>query len=75
MTSFVICETTAEQNASEFVSTLMNIWLRFGFSHTIVVGKDSKILGIFAQISALLNINIHVLSGENHDPMIVERIY
>ena len=52
----------------------MNIWLRFGFSHTIVVDKDSKFLGVFSQTAALLNINICVLSGENNDPIIVERI-
>ena len=74
MTSFGICEATAEQSAASFAAALMKIWLRFGFSHTIVVDKDSKFLGVFAQTAALLKINIHVLSGENHDPMIVERI-
>ena len=44
-------------------------------SHTIVVENDSKFLGVFAHTAALLNTNIHVLSGENHDPMIVERIW
>lgn len=52
----------------------MKIWLRFGFSHTIIVDKDSNFLGVFAKTAALLKINTHVLSGENHDPMIVERI-
>ena len=75
MTSFGICKPTAEKNASAFASELMNIWLRFGFSHTIMVDKDSKFISVFAQTDALLNINIHVLSGENNDPMIVERIY
>ena len=75
MTYFGIYEPTAEQNEYAFDSALMKIWLRFGFSHTIVVDKDSKFIGVFAQTSALLNINIHVLSGENHYPMIVEHIY
>jgi len=44
------------------------------FSHTIVVDKASAFLGEFAACARLLNINIHVLSGENHDPMIVERV-
>ena len=74
MTSFGIYKPTAEQNASAFSLALMNIWLRFGFPHTIVVDKDSTFLGVFAQNAALLNLNIHVLSGENHDSMIVERI-
>ena len=75
MTFFGICKPTAKQNASKFISALMNIWLLFGFYHTIVVEKDIKFLGVFAQTSALLNINIDVLSGENYDPIIVERIY
>ena len=74
MTSFAICEDTPEQNSKVFAGALMKIWLRFGFSHTIVVDKDSKFLGDFAKTAALLKINIHVLSGGNHDPMIVERI-
>ena len=53
----------------------MNIWLRFGFSYTIMIDKDSKFLVVFSQTAALLNININVLSGENHDPMIVYRIF
>ena len=40
----------------------------------IAVDKASTFLGVFAATAALLNINIHVLSGKNHDPMIVERI-
>ena len=74
MTSFAVCEATSEQNAETFASAIMKIWLRFGFSHTLVVDKDTKFLGAFKEAAELLKINIHVLSGENHDPMIVERV-
>lgn len=74
MTSIAIAEDTAEPNSHAFASALMKIWLRFGFSHTIVVDKDSKFLSVFAQTTALLKINIHVLSGENHDSQLVKRI-
>jgi len=74
MTAFAICEPTPTQNAATFAAALMRIWLRFGFSHTIVVDKDSKFLGVFAETARLLKINLHVLSGENHNPMIVERV-
>jgi hypothetical protein len=74
MTAFSICEPTPEQNAATFAAALMRIWLRFGFSHTLVVDKDSKFLGVFAETARLLSINIHVLSGGNHNPMIVERV-
>jgi len=53
---------------------MMKIWLRFGFSHTIVVDKDSKCRSTFADTVELININMHLLSEENHNPMIVERV-
>ena len=74
MTTFAIAEDTAEQDSSVFAGALMKLWLRFCFSHTIVVDKDSKFLGEFAKTASFLKINIHVLSGENHDPMLVERV-
>ena len=55
MTSFAICEPTIDQNAEVFAAALMKIWLRFGFSHTIVVDKASAFLGVFAATAALLN--------------------
>ena len=75
MTSFGVCKATAEQSLTVFSAALMKIWLRFGFSHTIVVDKDSKFLREFVKTSALLKINMHTLLGSNHDPMIVERIF
>ena len=74
MTAFGICKPTVEQTAEAFAATLMKVWLRYGFSHTIIVDKASAFLGVFAATASLLNINIHVLSSENHDTMIVERI-
>ena len=54
MTYFGIYKPTAEQNAYAFDSALMKIWMRFGFYRTIVVDKDSKFLGVFAQTDAML---------------------
>ena len=68
MTSFAVGEPTPEQTAVTMASSLMKIWLRFGFSHTIVVDKASVFLSVFAETAKLLGINIHVLSGENHNP-------
>ena len=39
-----------------------------------MVDKDSKFLGEFKKTAALLKINIHILSGGNDDPMLVEQI-
>ena len=74
MTSFTVGEPSPEQTAVSVASSQMKIWLRFGFSYTIVVDKVSVYLNVFAETADLLGINIRVLSGENHDPMIVERI-
>ncbi len=50
----------------------MKIQLCFGFCHTIVLDKDSNFLGAFKEAVDLLQINRHVLSGGNHNPMLVE---
>ena len=39
-----------------------------------MIDKDSKFLGVFRESMELLKINFHILSGDNHNPMIVERI-
>jgi hypothetical protein len=52
----------------------MKIQLRYGFCHTVVLDKDSKFFGVCREALNLLQINCHVLSGDNHNPMIVERV-
>ena len=74
MTTFAIAEPTHEQNAEAFALAIMNIWTCFGFSHTIVVDKDSKFRSVFEETAKLLGVNMHVLSGENHDPMLTEHV-
>ncbi len=51
MTSFAICEDTREGTAEAFAAAMMKIWLRLGFSHTIVVDKASTFLNIFPETS------------------------
>jgi hypothetical protein len=60
--------------SSSFASGIMKIQLRFGFCHTIVLDKDSKFFGKFKEADNLLQINCHVLSGGNHNGMLVERV-
>jgi hypothetical protein len=55
-------------------SRLAKIQMRFGLCHTIVLDKDSKFFGEFKEAVDLLQINRHVLSGGNHNPMLVERV-
>jgi hypothetical protein len=52
----------------------MKILLRYGFCATAVLDKDSKFFGVCREALDLLQINCHVLSSNNHNPMMVERI-
>ena len=61
-------------NSKNFASGIMKIQLRYGFCHTVVLDKDGKFFGVCREALNLLQINCHVLSSENHNPMIVERV-
>jgi hypothetical protein len=61
-------------NSKNFASGIMKIQLRYGFCHTIVLDKDSKFFGFGCKALELLHINCRVLSGNNHNPMIVEQV-
>ena len=74
MCTFAVMEPIAKGTSTSFASAIMKIMLCFGFSHTVVVDKDSKFFGQCKDALQLLKINVHVLSGANHDPMLVERI-
>jgi len=52
----------------------MKIQLRFGLCHTIVLDKDSKFFGVFNEAVDLLQINRRVLSGGNHNCMLIKRV-
>jgi hypothetical protein len=74
MTGFMVMEPIQTPSSTTFASGMMKIQLRFGFCHTIVLNKDSKFFGAFKEAVNLLQINRHVLSGGNHNPMLVERV-
>jgi hypothetical protein len=57
-----------------FVSAIMRTQLRYSFCHTIVLDKDSKFYSVFQEALNLLQINCQVLSGDNHNPMMVGRV-
>ncbi len=74
MCTFGALEPVSGANATTFASAIMKIQMRYGFCHTIVLDKDSKKFGVCREALDLLKINCHVLSGDNHNPMLVERI-
>jgi hypothetical protein len=46
-----------------------------GLPHTIVINKDRKFRKTFEATMLLLNVNLHVASGGNHDPVLTERFH
>ena len=74
MTGFVCAEPISQPSATTFASAIMKILLRYGFCATAVLDKDSKFFGVCREALDLLMINCHVLSGANHNPMMVERL-
>jgi hypothetical protein len=67
-------EPVTSANASTFASAIMKMQLRFGFCHTVVLDKDSKFFSVCKKSLDLLKINCHILSADNHNPMLVKRL-
>jgi hypothetical protein len=74
MCMFGALEPVTGANATTFTSAIMKIQLRYGLCHTIVLDKDSKFFGVCREALDLLKINCHILSGNNHNPMLAKRI-
>ena len=74
MCTFAALEPVSNASAKTFASAIMKIMLRYSLSHTIVLDKDSKFLGVCQESLDLLPINCHILLGGNHNPMLVERV-
>jgi hypothetical protein len=67
-------EPVKTNDAKGFAAALMRILLRFGLCHTLILDKASSFFGVFREVVLLLNLNSHVISSENHDAMLVERV-
>jgi hypothetical protein len=74
MTGFASVEPVQHADSKNFASAIMRVQLRYGFCHTIVLDKDSKFYGVCREALDLLHINCHVLSGDNHNPMMAEHV-
>jgi hypothetical protein len=74
LSSFACMEPVTNPSATTFASAIMKMLLWYGFCHTAVLDKDSKFFGTCSEALDLLKINRHVLSGSNHNPMLVERV-
>ena len=74
MCTFAAVEPVSNASATTFASAIMKIMLRYGLSHTVVLDKDSKFLGVCWESLDLLHINCYILLEGNHNPMLVERV-
>ncbi len=74
MCSFSCMEPITNPSSTTLASAIIRILLRYSFCHTAVLNKDSKFFGVCCEALDLLQINCHVLSGANHNPMLVEWI-
>jgi hypothetical protein len=74
MTGFACMESVMNPSAATFASAIMKTLLQYGFCHIAVLDKDSKFFGVCCEPLDLLQINCHILSSANHNPMLVEQI-
>ena len=74
MTSFACMEPVKKTSATSYTLVLMKIMVRFGICHTLVLDKDSKFLTVFKKVVDLLQLNCCVLSAQNQNGMLIERI-
>ncbi len=75
MTSFESMEPIQHVNSKNVALAIMKIQLHYGFCCTILLNKDSKFYSICCKALDLLQINCHVLSGDNHNPMLIKCDY
>jgi len=74
LANILVLKDQTNPSATAFASAIMKILLHYGFCHTAVLDKDTKFYGVCREALDLLQINCHVLSGANHNPMLVERV-
>jgi hypothetical protein len=74
MTGFAVMESVKHTTSTTFASALMKVQLHFGLCHTIVLNKDTKFFGTFKEACDLIQLNFHILTGYNHNLMMVKRI-
>jgi hypothetical protein len=67
-------EPITHASATNFASAIMKILLRYGFCHKAALDKDAKFFSICSKALDSLQINRHILSSANHNPMLVERV-
>ena len=74
MCTFAVAKPVTNLSAMVYAQALLMSMLRFGLAHTIVLDTDKKFYNTFRQMCELLRLNVHTISRENHDPMVVERV-
>ena len=73
MSTIAVAAPVTNTSAMVYAQVVLMIMLRFGLDHTIILDADKKFYNTFRQMCELLRLNVHTISGENHNPMLVER--
>jgi hypothetical protein len=74
MNTFAAIKPVSTTDATTYALVIMKIMLQFGFCHTCILDNDSKFYGVGRKALDLLKFISHVLSGGNHNLMIIERL-
>jgi hypothetical protein len=74
MCSFAAMEPITNANPTTYASAILKIILQYGFCHTVVLNNDSKFFCMCRKALDLLQINGHVLSRSNHNPLIDKQL-
>jgi hypothetical protein len=72
MCTFAAMEPVTNANVTTYELTIMKIILHFCICRSCVLDKVCKYLGVCRKALDLLHINCHVLSGGNHNLILVE---
>ena len=74
MYTFVVVKPVGELITKDYAQALIMLMLSFGIAHTIALDADKKFSNIFRLMCGLLNLNVHFISGGNHDLMLVKQV-
>jgi hypothetical protein len=74
MCTFTVVGPGSRPSAMVCAQASLVIMLQFGLSHTIVLDTDNKFYNTFKKTCQLMDLNVHTIGNENHDPMIIELV-
>ncbi len=74
MSTFSMMELIMTADATIYTLAIIKIMLQFGFCYACILNKGSKFYGACRKTLDLLKVSPHVLSGGNHNSMILKHL-